>query len=374
MAVISIPSLQQVRDNVNADIKSRVSQTLRPELPTTTIGVLAQTIAASEYAGMLAIQRAADASFLSSAQGDALAELAAPFGVQRRAGTPAQGVARFTYSANLPFGASSANFRVNLTDDEGNQYFADVPGYFFDGSRTHLLQNVQTVSVGTSANIDAGTRFNFVSLTGITSPTQRAAFTGFYTNNLVSIVADTPFTGGSGAENDDELRARFLQTLRTPTAGGTVQEWENWTREVSGVTRVFVRRLTPGSVDVYPVFDANVNNLPSTPNLNTVNTHLQTYRPASVELRVLAFTPKIVNITFRVAPFTTEIVQATEKALDDAVIAYGRLGETFEFQRLWQALSSVPNVDRFELVTPTANTPLESTELFIPNISNQAFP
>ena len=168
MAVISIPTLQEIRDRVNADIKARISTELRPELPNSVIGVFAETIAAAEYSNMLAIQRAADAIFFSSAQGDALAALAAPFGIQRAASSPAVGTIRmdFPFSSSLSL---NSPWVITFSDTSGNQYRASGQRLYFEGRRPRgggnnptvitlprLDLRVETVATGEEANASSG--------------------------------------------------------------------------------------------------------------------------------------------------------------------------------------------------------------------------
>ena len=384
MAVISIPTLQEIRDRVNADVKARISTELRPELPNSVIGVFAETIAAAEYSNMLAIQRAADAIFFSSAQGDALAALAAPFGIQRAASSPAVGTIRmdFPFSSSLSL---NSPWVITFSDTSGNQYRASGQRLFFEGRRPRgggnnptvitlprLDLRVETVATGESANASSGLN---LTITDVSIPNfAGAAAAEAQIRSATTIVTSTAITGGATGESDDQLRQRFLSVVKTPTAGGTVPEWVNWTREVSGVTRAFVRSISPGTINIYPVYDAQQNDLPSSTQLTEIRTHLEQYRGAEIELRILPFTPKGVDVNVSVYPNNESITAAVIAAIEDSVRAFNTLGRNFEFRRFWQAVAGLAGVETFAITEPTSDITLTEFELLVPNVTVSTAP
>lgn len=65
------------------------------------------------------------------------------------------------------------------------------------------------------------------------------------------------FTGGSDLETDESLRQRMLEVYAAQPEIGTVDDYENWAREVNGVTRAWALtddRNAP-VIDLYVMFD-----------------------------------------------------------------------------------------------------------------------
>ncbi len=365
MVDISIPTQQQERDQVDAKIKSIVDPSLRPELPHSMVGAFAEQIAVAKHTCMQLIRRSAQAIFFADAQGDALDSLAASFGVQRAPGTFAQGAIQivFTTATHIDYGST---YTIIFSDPNGNQYRAAGTGLATSpAGESLILNNVQTVARGEDANIRAGVVLTVASVDYPNISDVPALEQQIRSPSVISLQTD--FTGGVEGESDDQLRRRFLSVLKTPTAGGTVQEWINWTREIPGVTRVFIRSINAGTVDVYPIYDSQTNDLPSFEQLRIINEHLQQYRPAGTELRVLAFTPVNVNIPVAITPFNSTTRTAVQSAIIDSVVAYGALGKNFDRQRIGQALFSVPSLTRFNLDL-SADIVVPPNSLFVPNV------
>ena len=187
-------------------------------------------------------------------------------------------------------------------------------------------------------------------------------------------MTSTAITGGATGESDDQLRSRFLSVVKTPTAGGTVPEWVNWTREVSGVTRAFVRSISPGTINIYPVYDAQQNDLPSSTQLTEIRTHLEQYRGAEIELRILPFTPKGVDVNVSVYPNNESVTAAVIAAIEDSARAFNSLGRNFEFRRFWQAVAGLAGVETFAITEPTADITLTEFELLVPTVTVSTAP
>lgn len=74
-----------------------------------------------------------------------------------------------------------------------------------------------------------------------------------------SVSVSVPLTGGADLETDDSLRVRMLLAYQNPGHGGSLADYEKWTLEVPGVTRVWVapNGYGPGTVVLYPMFDVS---------------------------------------------------------------------------------------------------------------------
>ena len=72
-------------------------------------------------------------------------------------------------------------------------------------------------------------------------------------NSTVSGVTNPDATvGGTDEENDDDLKTRYLEYVRTPGTSGNIQDYRQWALAVSGVSAVHVIPLWsgPGTVKV----------------------------------------------------------------------------------------------------------------------------
>ncbi|MFX4261045.1 baseplate J/gp47 family protein [Pelotomaculum propionicicum] len=96
--------------------------------------------------------------------------------------------------------------------------------------------DIEAVVAGTGGNVPAGAISvvvdPYVGVTGVTN--------------------SAPITGGLNTETDAALLARYLQKVRSPSAGGNKADYLNWALEVAGVGGVAVTpvRDGPGTVSV----------------------------------------------------------------------------------------------------------------------------
>lgn len=82
--------------------------------------------------------------------------------------------------------------------------------------------------------------------------------------------------GGIGQEENDDLRERYLELLQNPVAHFNAAEITATAKLVSGVTRVFVEKVTPalGQVTVYFTRDNDDTQIPDASEVTTVKTAL----------------------------------------------------------------------------------------------------
>ncbi|MEE9159941.1 MAG: baseplate J/gp47 family protein [Gammaproteobacteria bacterium] len=154
----------------------------------------------------------------------------------------------------------------------------------FDGA----VLSVETEGVGQSQNIGSGASAT------VTTPISGLDDSGF--------VRPEGIVGGTDTETDEELRSRTLEKRALFEAlfnsGILVVE----AKKVPGVTRVFVREITPqvGTVTVYFMRDNDSNPIPAAENVQDVKDQLDAIRPAhtdTADLIVLAPTPVLVNVS-----------------------------------------------------------------------------
>lgn len=136
------------------------------------------------------------------------------------------------------------------------------------------LVNIEAQEVGINANAAASTQLIFI------SPPPGV--------NTAGTVDTNGITGGTNEEDTEELRARYLDIIRTPPQGGAKNDYEIWAREVAGVTKAFVYPLENGYGTVAVRFlveptISNPNGIPSPSQVTAVQNYIETVRPVTAK-------------------------------------------------------------------------------------------
>jgi len=285
------------------------------------------------------------------------------FGIPIRPATPAQG--RITITADASGVQAQAGAILQRLD---NVEYVVVDG----GGRSNagtLQLAVISVSDGKVNNAIEGTPLTFVS--GVTSAGAPTAAVG-----------PGDIALGSDVEDIESYRARILFRKRNPPHGGAASDYVMWAEAVSGVSRVFVERLWngPGSVRVFFLMDdVYPNGIPGAADVVRVRNHIDTVKPAGVELTVAAPVAHPLNITIAgLSPNTTAVHEAIIAELRDMFLRRSRVAGndtehpgmpflatpvTFSRSWIWQAIANASGEDRCVLVSPNADIPLLRTEI-----------
>jgi uncharacterized phage protein gp47/JayE len=162
---------------------------------------------------------------------------------------------------------------------------------------------------------------------------------------------------GSDIENDGLLRARLLARIKAPPDGGSVTDYEQWSLEVAGVTRVWVAplELGAGTVTVRFVRDGDASPIPDAGEVAAVQSYLDERRPVTAELTVAA--PVAVPIAFQIAltPGTAAVKAAVEAELRDLILRESGPGQTLLISHIREAISIAAGEEDHVLVAPAAN-------------------
>lgn len=190
------------------------------------------------------------------------------------------------------------------------------------------------------------------------------------------VVWDYGIGAGADLENDESFRARILFRKRYPPLGGAPYEYIGWARTMSGVTRVFVQRATPGpgSVTILFMMDDSYPSpgLPLAGDVGVLSYILQSKAPADAEIIVQIPTPVPVDITINgLDPDTVEVrdaVVAEIEAMFRRRAEPGNSAEDFIFSRSWisEAVSMAAGERSHTLVDPAADVACGDGEIAIP--------
>lgn len=175
---------------------------------------------------------------------------------------------------------------------------------------------------------------------------------------VLSDVQLLQITGGTDAESDEALLARYLYRRRKPAAGGNQYDYYVWAMEVAGVADAFVYPLRRGlgTVDVAIVAS---DGLPSQDVIDAVQLHIDRNRPVTAKnVLVMAPAAKTVNVRIAVKISDDVAFSAVRDEVQQAVKAYfGRIkpGTTLIRSQIESAVSQVYGVIDRQVVSPAVN-------------------
>lgn len=173
--------------------------------------------------------------------------------------------------------------------------------------------------------------------------------------------------GGTDAESDESLLARYEERLRRPAAGGNQYDFRNWCLEVPGVVDAFIYPLRRGNGFVDAVI-LGENGIPSAETLAAVQAHVDAVRPVTRKNGFLALAPSIqtVNVAVTITLSSGTDTDTATAAIKSAVNAYFEAlkpGDPLIKSQLETLISEVYGVRDRVLTTPVGNIkPQESAE------------
>lgn len=170
-------------------------------------------------------------SFAQTSTGDYLTKRAAEHGVIRRSAVKATGKISFTGTANstIQIGLVLATEGAEMNDVTSPLQFVTTQSVVLDASGLGEA-TIEAVLAGLAGNV----------------PAERIVLLLTANQNVNSVINQVPTTGGLDEEDDETLRARYLEKVRHPGTSGNIADYKQWAKEVSGVTDVHVIPLWDG--------------------------------------------------------------------------------------------------------------------------------
>lgn len=304
--------------------------------------VLARVIAAGAFGlyGLLAWQ--SKQILPDSCDEDMLARWADLKDVPRKSATPAQGAIEATGAdgAFVPTGMlwqTRAGVQVRVTQDTLLSGVTRVP--------------VEAIVPGAAGNLVAG--MQLVAISPAPGVTDRA------------VVEASGLGGGTDLELLERWRRRVVRAFRIQPHGGDPDDYVTWAMEVPGITRAWVRRawLGPGTVGVFVVRDDDDNIVPDAAELAAVLAHIQSKRPVTAEIHVLAPTLLPVNYQIQLFPDGDALRGKVEEALRELHMAEADLGRRLYRTHVAATISNVPGEMDHKLLSPAADVVPQPQEL-----------
>ena len=209
----------------------------------------------------------------------------------------------------------------------------------------------------------------------VQSPDEKLTFTTSIPGVDTDARADQAgLTGGTDLETDEQLRLRLLSRIAKPITQFNTGQVEFEARKVSGVTRLFIRSLTPvpGFVTIYFTRDNDVNIIPDANSVVAVNDVLQEIRPVAIpseNLIVAAPTPVQTSFLFRsISPDTGPMRTAIEDNLNlffrnNTTVDISVLEETYKAVIVSSIASTGDVLNNFQLDSPIGDISVIDGEL-----------
>jgi uncharacterized phage protein gp47/JayE len=322
-----------------ASIRDALLRDLASQLPTAPLGadsdwrIRANAVAAAIEGLYFHQAWLARQIFPDTADSDALMRHASLHGLYRKAATQADGTVtvRGAVGVLVP---EDTEFTNPLTEQT---YLSTADVTLADET---AVVPVQAVTAGIAANAVAGTVLT------ITDPP----------NDLAAAATVIAITGGTDTESDTQLLDRLLLYLQTPPAGGSQADYRHWAYAVSGVTAAwcYPLRRGPGTVDV-AVWSAGA---PSAATLAAVTTYIDTLRPVTADVLVMAPQALTVAITATLTLASAGRLDAIrDSAAEDLAALFAELspGDTLYINLVEAVLRDQPGVTDVNLISPATN-------------------
>jgi len=285
-----------------------------------------------------------DQMFASTADTDNLEIIGSEYGVTRKAATFSIGhvdLVGCTPATVIPAGSE-------LEAPDGQVYIVD-DAVTVDGTGEATISVTAKVA-GSDGDQAAGETLTFVTpIAGISS-------SGTVTDDLI--------TDGLDEESDDDYRDRILERKRQPPHGGAEFDYENWMKEVSGVTRAwcipqynglgtvglaFVRDNDPASI------------IPTTTQKDAVleyvlyhldpGTGQEVGAPVTAEegIFMLDISEEAMDFSIDIYPNTSSVQTAITNQLEDLIVSEGGPGETIYENEQNSAVASAGGIIAFRI-------------------------
>lgn len=268
------------------------------------------------------------------------------------------------------FGQIWSISRNAATTSSGTATFSGVAGY--------------TLPIGTLVQTALGVQYQTTSDVLLTTTTGTAPLEALSTGNKNLITGtvlslgnpiagiNQNFTvvsmvGGAEVETDESYRKRLLNRIANPPFGGSSADYISWALSQPNVTRAWVYPLEagPGSVVVRFVMDAsNVNGIPSVGDIANMQAYLNSVRPVTANVVVVAPVTQAINLTItNLTPNTAAVQASITNQIKDLFTREGIPGGTIYLSWIWEAISLATGNKHHVLTSPSADIVLSTGAL-----------
>lgn len=362
------PTLDQLIDRVITDIKGGLN--LVNIARRSFLGVISKAIAGMAHLLFSYLTWISKQVFPDTAELEYLNRWASIWGITRSEATFAQ--------LNLTITGSEGSIVPQGTiyqREDGFQYTLDAEVTIPVGGS--YIGQITASESGSQGDIDVGTIINLLSpIAGIDSEA-----------TIESIVIDADDT-----ESDDSLRERLINRLQLPPLGGSANDYIQWARAVTGVTRAWVLPLYlgPGTVGVSFVTDDEDPIIPSAAKVQEVQDYIDYLKPVTALVTVFAPVEAPMSLDISIKPNDTEVQQNIITELEDLVRRDATLAGSYKspgvtndgsilLSKIRQSISIAVGLDDFEInlingVAPANVVPNDGELITLGTITWQPLP
>lgn len=283
------------------------------------------------------------------AEAEFLVRHASIWGVYKREATKAVGFASFTGNPGLTIPAD-----LELRTP-GGALVKVAAGGVVGGDGTITIALVATVG-GIAANAPSGATLPVITALAGLDPQS-------------AILDANGLSGGSEEESDDSLLARLLAVIREPAHGGADFDYPRWVTASFAASKVktIPNWVGYGSVGVVVAMGtAAAPVAPSPAEIAAIAAHLETLRPVTAEVIVMAYQPKVQPFTIKLMPDTVANRAAVAVAIGDFFAREAEIGGTLPHSRISEAISAANGEYAHELSVPAGDIVCAPRELATP--------
>lgn len=334
-----IPTLDQLAERTRQAFRANLKGSDAWLWPNN-VGVSAKVMAGAVWEGFGFLDYIARQRFVTTAEGKWLDMHGQQYGIGRISPTFAQGriTLRGTSGTAIPAG-------LVLRRTDGAEYESTEGGVIApDGTISVVVQALSTGKVG---NARPGTALS------LETPLDYLEDEAVVHSDGIGLGADL--------EGDEAYRQRLLHRLQYPPHGGAPHDYVAWAREVGGVSRVFVERISfgRGTVGVWFLMDdLYADGIPQTSDIEKMREHILAQSPAGADVYVNA--PVAVPVDIKIAGLTPDSAQIREAVVAElrdlfrreARVGMNRTDYKLPRSKIWEAISQAAGEDHHTLVSP----------------------
>lgn len=324
---LQTPTIAELRETNVAHLEGELDQEDQ-SLPKATIRVIATVLAGlfvllMKYAGWMFLQQFV--RWASFRETTVLGRVLVPLrmlGDENGVEPPADGAkARFT--ANVVPITIGATLKANtaIVDRATQRLYKTISDTVLATNPTAV--DVRAVAEGAIYNVTTATALHFVSPQSVAQ--RELAVTAIVTE-------------GVDPEGEDSYRGRIQQKKTAPAQGGAEADYEQWAREISGITKVYPYNDGPGRVIVFceatPASSGSADGIPTGPQLTQVAarinlpvTGIASRRTLNARISAVAISRKAFNV--QIIGLVVANQAAVEAQVEAALDEYFRSAEPY---------------------------------------------
>lgn len=290
------PTLETLITRVEGEIRAGLG--LVTLLRRSFLSVLARVMAGLSHTVLGFIAYVEKQAFPDTAEGDYLLRWAAIWGVLQKPATYAKFRCAVTGLAGTTIPINTVYRRT-----DGVEYLTEA-AVTLTGANDKIV--LIAVAAGLSGEVAISDQINILSpIAGLDS----------------TAVVDQIIIEPEDIETIESLRSRLIDRIQNPPSGGTPTDYIQWALSVPGITRAWVgpQALGPGTVVVYVVNDDDDPITPSPAKITEVADYIETVRPVTANVSIVAPTLLELDMTIKIKPNTPSIQAAITTEIQDLI-------------------------------------------------------